>query len=88
MIISSEWLKPKAKPYFHHISLDCIEKLVDCVESIDIEVIPLEMSIKSITYEFLRRTVYCVYQFLSNPKQRKLNTTPIVPPKHTQRRRR
>ncbi len=37
MIINPEWLKPKAKPYFHHISLDCIEKLVDCVESIDID---------------------------------------------------
>ena len=27
-----EWLKPKEKPYFHQISLDCIEKLVECIE--------------------------------------------------------
>ncbi len=25
-------LKPKEKPYFHQISLDCIEKLVKCIE--------------------------------------------------------
>ncbi len=25
-----EWLKPKEKPYFHQISLDCTEKLVEC----------------------------------------------------------
>ncbi len=32
MIINPEWLKPKEKPYFHQISLDCIEKLVECIE--------------------------------------------------------
>ncbi len=37
MILNPEWLKPKEKPYFHQISLDCIEKLVDCMEGIDIE---------------------------------------------------
>ncbi len=31
MITNSEWLKPKEKPCFHKISLDCIEKLVDCI---------------------------------------------------------
>ncbi len=31
MILNPEWLKPKEKPYFHQISLDCIEKLVDCI---------------------------------------------------------
>ncbi len=30
MINNPEWLKPKEKPYFHQISMDCIEKLVDC----------------------------------------------------------
>ena len=30
MIVNPEWLKPKEKPYFHQISLDCIDKLVDC----------------------------------------------------------
>jgi hypothetical protein len=37
MIINPDWLKPKEKPYFHQISLDCIGKLVECMESIDIE---------------------------------------------------
>ncbi len=31
MILNPEWLKPKEKPYFHQISLDCLEKLVDCI---------------------------------------------------------
>ena len=37
MIVNPDWLKPKEKPYFHQISLDCIEKLVECMEGIDIE---------------------------------------------------
>ncbi len=37
MIINPDWLKPKEKPYFHQISLDCREKLVECMEDIDIE---------------------------------------------------
>ena len=39
MIVNPEWLKPKEKPYFHqtklssaHVSMDCIEKLVKCIE--------------------------------------------------------
>jgi hypothetical protein len=32
MIVNPEWLKPKEKPYFHQISLNCIEKLVKCIE--------------------------------------------------------
>ncbi len=31
MRLNPEWLKPKEKPYFHQISLDCIEKLVKCI---------------------------------------------------------
>ncbi len=31
MILNPEWLKPKEKPYFHQISMDCLEKLVDCI---------------------------------------------------------
>ncbi len=37
MIVNSDWLKPKIKPYLHQISLDCIEKLVEFMGSIDIE---------------------------------------------------
>ena len=37
MIVNPEWLKPKEKPYFHQTSLDCIDKLVECMEGIDIE---------------------------------------------------
>jgi len=29
---SVDRLRPKEKPYFHQISLDCIEKLVKCIE--------------------------------------------------------
>ncbi len=36
MILNPEWLKPKEKPYFHQISMDCLEKLVEDMESIDI----------------------------------------------------
>ncbi len=32
MIVNPDWLKPKEKPYFHQISLDCIEKLVERIE--------------------------------------------------------
>ncbi len=32
MITNPNWLKPKEKPYFHQISLGCIEKLVNCIE--------------------------------------------------------
>ncbi len=37
MINNPDWHKTKVKPYFHQISLDCIEKLVECMESMDIE---------------------------------------------------
>ena len=39
MITNPDWHKPKGNPYFHKISLDCIEKLVECMENIDIEVL-------------------------------------------------
>ncbi len=32
MIVNPDWLKSKEKPYFHQISLDCIEKLVECIK--------------------------------------------------------
>ncbi len=32
MIVNPEWLKPIEKPYFHQISMDCLEKLVECIE--------------------------------------------------------
>ncbi len=32
MITNPDWLKPKEKPYFHQISLDYIEKLVEFIE--------------------------------------------------------
>ncbi len=31
MILNPEWLKPKEKPYFHQISMNCLEKLVECI---------------------------------------------------------
>ena len=42
MVLNPEWFKPEEKPYFHqtklrstHVSLDCIKKLTECMESID-----------------------------------------------------
>ena len=32
MISNPDWHKPKEKPYFHQISLDCIKKLVECMD--------------------------------------------------------
>ena len=32
MILNPDWLKPKEKPYFHQISMDCLEKLIECIE--------------------------------------------------------
>ena len=32
-----DWYKTKVKPYFHQISLECIEELVESMESKDIE---------------------------------------------------
>ncbi len=32
MIVNPDWLKPKEKPYFHQISLNCLGKLVECIE--------------------------------------------------------
>ncbi len=53
MITNPDWLKPKEKPYFHqtklsaaHVSLDCIEELVECMESIDIEEIDCDTCLK------------------------------------------
>ncbi len=47
MIVNPEWLKPKEKPYFHQISLDCIEKLVECMEGIDIEDMDCDTCLKT-----------------------------------------
>jgi hypothetical protein len=46
MITNSDWLNPKEKPYFHQISLDCIEKLVECMEGIDIEEMDCDTCLK------------------------------------------
>jgi hypothetical protein len=32
MIAKVVWLKPEEKAYFHQISLDCMEKLIKCLE--------------------------------------------------------
>ncbi len=46
MITNPDWLKAKIKPYFHKISLDCIEKLIECMESIDIEEMDCDTCLK------------------------------------------
>jgi len=32
MVNNPDWLKPKGKSYHHQLSLDCISKLIDCME--------------------------------------------------------
>jgi len=49
MILNPEWLKPKEKPYFHQISLNCIEKLVKGIESFDKGEIDADTSSKIVT---------------------------------------
>ncbi|MGR3174345.1 MAG: hypothetical protein ACUZ8N_07070 [Candidatus Scalindua sp.] len=46
MINNPDWLKPDEKHDFHQISLDCIEKLVECMESIDIEEMDCDTCLK------------------------------------------
>ncbi len=46
MILNPEWLKPKEKPYFHQISLECIEKLVKCIAKFNIGEIDADTSLK------------------------------------------
>ncbi len=44
MILNPEWLKPREKTYFYQISLDYIEKLVDCLERFDMREIDADTS--------------------------------------------
>ncbi len=46
MILNPEWLKPKEKPYFHQISIDCIDKLVKCIAKFNIGEIDADASSK------------------------------------------
>ncbi len=46
MILNPEWLKPKEKPYFHQISLECIEELVKCIERFNKGEIDADTSLK------------------------------------------
>ncbi len=46
MIVNPDWQKPKEKPYFHQISLNCIEKLVECIERFNKGEIDADTSLK------------------------------------------
>ncbi len=46
MITNPNWLKPKEKPYFHQISLDCISQLAECLKSLSKGKIDIDNSIK------------------------------------------
>jgi len=45
-MINPDWHKPKEKPYFHQISLDCIDKLVKCIAKFNIGEIDADTSSK------------------------------------------
>ncbi len=60
MILNPEWLKPKEKPYFHQISMDCLEKLVECIERFNKGEIDADTSSKiekSLTYHYERSRI-------------------------------
>ncbi|MGR3303143.1 MAG: hypothetical protein ACUZ8I_11645 [Candidatus Scalindua sp.] len=46
MINNPDWLKREENPNFHQISLNCIEKLVERMESIDIEEMDCDTCLK------------------------------------------
>ncbi len=46
MITHSDLHKPKEKPYFHQISLDCLDKLVKCIAKFSIGEIDADTSSK------------------------------------------
>ncbi len=46
MIVNPEWHKPKEKPYFQQISLNCIDKLVKCIAKFNIGEIDADTSLK------------------------------------------
>ncbi len=46
MLTNPDWHKTKVKPYFHQISLDCIEEIAVCIEGIDIEAIDCDTCLK------------------------------------------
>ncbi len=46
MIDNPDWNQPKESAYFHQISQDCIMKLVECIESVDIENMDCDTCIK------------------------------------------
>ena len=37
MINNLDWQKPKIKPYYHQLSLECVEEIAEYMESIDTE---------------------------------------------------
>ncbi len=46
MINNPEWHNTKVKPYFHQISLGCIEEIVEYMESNDIEAMDCDTCFK------------------------------------------
>ncbi len=46
MITNHDWQKPKERPYFHQISLDCIDKLVKCIAKFNIDEIDVDTCFK------------------------------------------
>ena len=70
MVLNPEWFKPEEKSYFHqtklnstHVSLDYIEKLTECVESIDTGEIDCDTCLimqKILSYEIEDEEYYCL----------------------------
>ncbi len=76
MITNPNWQKSKeskVKPYFHQISLYCIERLIECMESIDIEELDCDTCLivqeilidESEDEEFLGFAIENLYELLS-----------------------
>ena len=73
MINNPDWHKTKVKSYFHQFSLDCMEEIAVCIESIDIEemvydtcLIVLELLIDKIEdEEFFEFAIENLHELLS-----------------------
>lgn len=56
MIFNPDWIKPTEKSYTHQISIDCIEKLFECIHKFHIHEIDEDTSSK-IVEQILREEI-------------------------------
>ncbi len=82
MITNPDWLKPKEKPYFHQISLNCIEKLVKCIERFNKGEIDADTSCQIEKQILTDDTLSMIMQWCSLPGACDSYLLPRHPPSH------